>query len=67
MAIEIIERGSPPEKRPWRGNCTNCRTKCKCLLADVRNITYDPKEGGDFGYITCPVCERDMIVYPETK
>jgi hypothetical protein len=56
--MKIIERGTLPEERVWRGRCVSCRTLFECLRSEG---TYQPaldQRDEPSLRVNCPVCTR---------
>ena len=54
--MEITRKGTPPSERVWLGSCHNCGSEAKAKQSEMKNITYDQREGGSFSWEKCPVC-----------
>lgn len=64
--MRIIERGTPPDDVPWKGQCIKCRSVLEALKQEL-NVEWDDRERGEFGRATCPVCKSPMVFYPTPK
>lgn len=61
MAIEVIKRGEPPDRK-FEGTCRACGSEIRCDETDG-SPTWDQREGGELMQIECPVCSKLMWVY----
>ncbi len=68
--MRITKVGVKPELRAWKGRCNRCKSEATATRAEMTNIQYDPRDGYEFSWEKCPVCEagpfNGMIFY-ETK
>lgn len=65
--MKIVRRGTPPNEILWRGTCHACKTVATAGRSELK-VEEDPREGGEFGRATCPVCgDQSMIFYPVKK
>ena len=58
MAIEVLERGSPPSEKVYETHCNGCHSKLRFKRSDAQ-FTSDQRDG-DFLSIACPVCGRNV-------
>lgn len=61
--MKIIHKGEPPADL-WRGTCYHCKTVLECKSHELRNSYPGDQRDGPVGFLSCPVCGRDMHVYP---
>jgi hypothetical protein len=54
--MKIIKRGTPPEQRIWYGKCRSCNSEIEAEQKELVNIQNDWREGTDFCWMKCPVC-----------
>jgi hypothetical protein len=72
MAITIVEKRIAPKDKEWRGSCRNCKSVAECLRSDLKHITFDQREGGEFSWEKCPECGAGdnsgyggLLMYPK--
>lgn len=72
MAIKIIEKKIAPADKVWRGSCRNCKSVAECLRSDLKNITFDQRENGEFAWEKCQACGAGnesgyggLLMYPK--
>lgn len=60
MTVKIIQQGTLPELRPYRCECTHCRTVFEFLRSDAEYVS--DQRDGDFLRIDCPFCGKACTV-----
>lgn len=73
--MNITKRGIPPQERVWIGKCNKCGSEAEANQCELHNITDDPREGTQFSWENCPVCDAGdartgyggMLFYPKPK
>lgn len=61
--MKIIHKGEP-KKDLWRGTCRHCDTVLECETHELRQHYLGDQRDGPHGSIACPVCLKDVHVYP---
>lgn len=61
--MKIIHKGEP-KKDLWRGACSRCNTVLECETHELRQHYPGDQREGPCGFLACPVCGKDMHVYP---
>lgn len=61
MAIEILEKGTPPAARTYTARCRKCTSLLRFAQSDAE-YQHDQRDG-DFLAIECPVCRAALTVY----
>lgn len=61
--MEILYKGRLPEKRPWKGTCSHCKSIVAAEEGELK--VESSQKDGEFAVADCPVCSRSMVFYPE--
>ena len=54
----ILEKGTPPEKRLWRGTCNRCKTRVE--FEQGEGTFHDDQRDGAYVTVICPVCQHTI-------
>jgi len=58
MAVEVIERGTPPEEVNYEVQCQKCISKLKFKRSDAGYVS--DQRDGNYLTVECPVC-RNLV------
>lgn len=61
--VRVIKYGKTPNLI-FRGNCHNCKSRLE-EDRDKLNVESCPREYYEFAHVICPVCNKDVVLYPE--
>ena len=70
--MKVTKMGTKPNDKVWIGRCNSCKSEAEATTSELKHITSDFREGGQFSWEKCPVCEAGsatgyggMIFYPK--
>jgi hypothetical protein len=55
--MKVIERGTLPQERLWRGTCRSCGSKVEATEGELNHIDLGDQRDGPFAWEVCPVCK----------
>lgn len=62
MAVEVLERGTPPTERVYESSCSTCKSKLRFRKSDAELVSV-PRPGESYLRLRCPVCSG--LVYAD--
>lgn len=63
--MEVVERGTAPKERTFRGTCHACKSTMEAKAAELKVEHGCQRDPGDFAHAACPVCGADFVLYPK--
>ena len=72
--MKVTKMGTKPNDKVWIGRCNSCKSEAEATTSELKHITSDFREGGQFSWEKCPVCGAGtndgfggMIFYPKAS